>query len=105
MVTDAWPKFGQPDFTEVITKILQAKPQALYTLVRRRPLRLHQPGQYLRAVQSDFGVLAQHRDYPVLTAVKSLPAGISSGARYLTTFPETPQNKAWGDAYFERYNE
>ena len=33
VVTDAWPKLGQPDFTEVITKLIQAKPQALFTLL------------------------------------------------------------------------
>jgi len=32
VVTQAWPKLGTPDFTEVITKLLQAKPQALYSL-------------------------------------------------------------------------
>src|ERR1700742_3699681 len=33
VITDAWPKLGQPDFTEVITKLIQAKPQALFTLL------------------------------------------------------------------------
>ena len=33
MITDAWPKLGQPDFTEVITKLILAKPQALFTLL------------------------------------------------------------------------
>ena len=27
IVTDAWPKLGQPDFTEVITKLIQAAPK------------------------------------------------------------------------------
>jgi hypothetical protein len=31
VISQGWPKLGQPDFTEVITKILQAKPQALYS--------------------------------------------------------------------------
>src|SRR6202035_4643135 len=31
IVSDSWPKLFQPDYTEVVTKILQAKPQALYT--------------------------------------------------------------------------
>ena len=29
IISDAWPKLFQPDYTEVVTKILQAKPQAL----------------------------------------------------------------------------
>ena len=31
MVGEAWPKLFQADYTENITKILQAKPQALYS--------------------------------------------------------------------------
>src|SRR5262245_43386917 len=31
VVGEAWPKLFQPDYTENITKILQAKPQALYS--------------------------------------------------------------------------
>ena len=31
VVSEAWPKLFQPDYTEVVTKILQAKPQALYS--------------------------------------------------------------------------
>ncbi len=31
VVGEAWPKLFQPDYTEVITQILQTKPQALYS--------------------------------------------------------------------------
>ena len=31
VTTEAWPKLFQPDYTEVITKVLQTKPQALYS--------------------------------------------------------------------------
>src|SRR6516162_5308410 len=31
IVSEAWPKLFQPDYTEVLTKILQIKPQALYS--------------------------------------------------------------------------
>jgi hypothetical protein len=41
----------------------------------------------------------------VLTAEKSLPAGIYAAACYLTTFPDTPANAAWGEAYRERFNQ
>ena len=38
-------------------------------------------------------------DYPVVAAIKNLPAGIQSATRYLETFPDTPANKEWGQAY------
>jgi branched-chain amino acid transport system substrate-binding protein len=44
-------------------------------------------------------------DYTALTVVKNLPAGIHSGNRYIKTFPATPQNAAWGDAYRAKYGE
>jgi branched-chain amino acid transport system substrate-binding protein len=44
-------------------------------------------------------------DYTALTAVKNLPKGIHSGNRYIKTFPNTPENAAWADAYRTKYNE
>jgi branched-chain amino acid transport system substrate-binding protein len=106
VITDAWPKMGQPDFTEVITKILQAKPQALYTTLYAGDLSAFINQGNIYALFGQTSVFSPNiADYPVLTAVKSLPTGIYSGTRYLTTFPATPQNKAWGDAYFARFKE
>jgi branched-chain amino acid transport system substrate-binding protein len=44
-------------------------------------------------------------DYAVLTAVKAVPPGLHSGNRYLKSVPNTPQNAAWSDEYFARWNE
>jgi branched-chain amino acid transport system substrate-binding protein len=44
-------------------------------------------------------------DYTALTVVKNLPKGIHSGNRYIKTFPKTPQNATWADAYRAKYNE
>jgi branched-chain amino acid transport system substrate-binding protein len=44
-------------------------------------------------------------DYTALTVVKNLPKGIHSGNRYIKTFPATPENAAWGDAYKAKYSE
>jgi branched-chain amino acid transport system substrate-binding protein len=106
VISDAWPKMGQPDFTEVITKILQAKPQALFTLLFAGDLSAFINQGNIYALFGQTAVFSANiADYPVLTAVKSLPAGIYGGWRYLTNFPATPQNKAWGDAYFARFKE
>ena len=106
IITQAWPKLGQPDFTEVITKLIQAKPQALFGLQYAGDLSafINQANAY--ALFSNMLLFNPNMgDYPVLTAVKSLPAGIYSGARYLENFPDNPANAAWGEAYRKRYNQ
>lgn len=105
VISQAWPKLGQPDFTEVITKILQAKPQALYSALYAGDLSafVNQGNVYalFGAMQTFIPAMG---DLPVLTAVKSLPAGIQSANRYLPTFPDTPVNHAWCDAYRKANN-
>jgi branched-chain amino acid transport system substrate-binding protein len=105
IVTDAWPKLGQPDFTEVITKLIQAKPQALFTLLYAGDLSAFVNQGNVYALFSQMTVATPNVDYPVLAAIKNLPPGIQSATRYLETFPDTPANKEWGEAYFKRWNE
>ena len=93
VTSQAWPKMGQPDFTEVITKILQAKPQALYTTLFAGDLSAFINQGNVYALFSAMQVFCPAMgDLPVLTALKNLPAGIQCASRYLPTFPETPAN-------------
>lgn len=105
VITEAWPKLGQPDFTEVITKLIQAKPQALFTLLYAGDLSAFVNQGNIYALFSQMAVATPNVDYPVLAAIKNLPAGIQSATRYLETFPNTPANKEWGQAYFKKWNE
>jgi branched-chain amino acid transport system substrate-binding protein len=105
VITDAWPKLGQPDFTEVITKLIQAKPQALFTLLYAGDLSAFVNQGNVYALFSQMTVATPNVDYPVMAAIKNLPAGIQSATRYLETFPATPANKEWGQAYLKRWNE
>jgi branched-chain amino acid transport system substrate-binding protein len=105
IITDAWPKLGQPDFNEVITKLIQAKPQALFTLLYAGDLSAFVNQGNVYALFSQMTVATPNVDYPVLAAIKNLPAGIQSGTRYLETFPSTPANKEWGQAYLKRWND
>jgi branched-chain amino acid transport system substrate-binding protein len=50
-------------------------------------------------------VASPNFDYPVLTTIKNLPAGIQAATRYVETFPDTPTNKEWGESYRKKYNE
>jgi len=105
IITEAWPKLGQPDFTEVITKLIQAKPQALFTLLYAGDLSAFVNQGNVYALFSQMTVATPNVDYPVLAAIKNLPAGIQSATRYLETFPDTPANKEWGQAYLKKWNE
>ncbi|WP_407159404.1 ABC transporter substrate-binding protein [Bradyrhizobium sp. STM 3557] len=105
VITEAWPKLGQPDFTEVITKLIQAKPQALFTLLYAGDLSAFVNQGNIYALFSQIAVATPNVDYPVLAAIKNLPAGIQSATRYLETFPDTPANKEWGQAYLKKWNE
>ena len=105
-VGEAWPKLFQPDYTDVITKILQVKPQALYSCLWGGDLAafIDQGNLYGLFDQVKFFAVNM-ADFTVLTVVKQLPKGIYSGNRYIKTFPPTPANAAWGDEYRKRYNE
>src|SRR6201996_2358894 len=105
VITEAWPKLGQPDFTEVITKLIQAKPQALFTLLYAGALSAFVNQGNVYALCGQMTVATPNVDYPVLAAIKNLPPGIHSATRYLETFPNTPANKEWGQAYLKRWNE
>jgi branched-chain amino acid transport system substrate-binding protein len=106
VISESWPKLFQPDYTEVVTKILQAKPQALYSCLWGGDLTsyIDQANMYALFSQMEFFAVNM-ADYTALTVVKNLPKGIHSGNRYIKTFPNTPENAAWADAYKAKYGE
>ncbi len=106
IVSESWPKLFQADYTEVITKILQANPQAMYTCLWGGDLTsfIDQASIYALFVKTQcFAV--NMADYTTLSAVKNLPKGIHSGNRYLRTFPKSKANMEWGTAYSQRYKD
>lgn len=106
VTTEAWPKLFQPDYTEVITKVLQNKPQALYSALWGGDLTSWVDQANIYALFSQMEVFAINMaDYTALTAVKNLPQGIHSATRYIKTYPATKENAAWGDAYRARFKE
>ena len=106
VVAESWPKLFQPDYTESLTKLLQARPQALYSALWGGDISAFIDQANIYALFSQMDLFAVNlADYTALTAVKNLPKGIQSGNRYLKTFPATPQNAAWAEAYMARYKE
>ncbi len=106
VVGKTWPKLFQADYTENITKILQVKPQALYSALWAGDLVSFVDQSSIYNLFSQSTVFAINMaDYTTLTAVKNLPAGIHSAARYLKTFPANAENAAWGEAYHAKYGD
>jgi branched-chain amino acid transport system substrate-binding protein len=106
VVGETWPKLFQADYTENVTKILQTKPQALYSALWAGDLVsfVDQSGIYGLFSQTNLFAINM-ADYTTLTAVKNLPAGIHSATRYLKTFPTGAENASWADAYKARYKD
>lgn len=106
VASEAWPKLFQPDYTEVITKVIQAKPQALYSCLWGGDLTSWIDQGNIYAMFAQMEVFAINMaDYTALTVVKNLPKGIHSGNRYIKTFPATAKNAAWADEYRARFKE
>ncbi len=106
LVAEAWPKLYQPDYTENITKILQARPEALFCGLWGGDLVAFIDQGNLFNLFDKVEVFAIHMaDYTTLTATKILPkSGVYSSNRYVSGFPDTPANAAWSDAYFKRFH-
>jgi len=106
VVAETWPKLFQPDYTENITKILEARPEAMFCGLWGGDLVAFIDQGNLFGLFDKVHVFSIHMaDYTTLTAIKTLPtAGVYSSNRYISTFPATPQNAAWSDAYRKRYN-
>jgi branched-chain amino acid transport system substrate-binding protein len=106
VISEAWPKLFQPDYTEVITKVQQAKPQALYTCLWGGDLTSYIDQANIYAMFGQMETFAVNlADYTALTKVKNLPKGIHSGNRYLKTYPKNAENAKWADDYRTRFGE
>ncbi len=106
VVGEVWPKLFQADYSENITRLLQGKPQAVYSCLWGGDMIsfIDQAGIYALFKDKQF-FSPNLAEYAVLTTVKSVPPNMHSGNRYLKSFPNTPANAAWSDAYFAKYKE
>jgi len=105
VVNSVWPKLFQADYSEPITRLLQGKPQAIYSCLWGGDLTsfIDQASIYgLMNGRQFFGV--NMADYAVLSAIKSVPPNIHSGNRYLKSIPKTKENAAWCDAYVAKFD-
>jgi branched-chain amino acid transport system substrate-binding protein len=100
IVDQVWPKLFAPDYTENVTKILQVKPQAIYSALWGGDLvTFVEQGNLYRLFSSFDFFSGGLGDPPVLTAIKQLPAGMNTAYRYNRFYPDKPSNIAFADAY------
>ena len=100
VVDQVWPKLFAPDYTESITKILSQKPQAIYTALWGGDLvAFTEQASLYNLFASTTLFCAGIGDPPVLSAIKQLPEGILAAYRYSRTYPASPANTAFADAF------
>jgi branched-chain amino acid transport system substrate-binding protein len=102
VVDQLWPKLFAPDYTESITKMLQVKPQAVYSALWGGDLVafIEQSNLYRLFANTAFfsGGLG---DPPVLSAIKQLPPGLNTAYRYNRNYPSNPENTAYADGFLK----
>ena len=100
VVDQVWPKLFQPDYTENLTKILQVKPQAIYSALWGGDLVTFVEQGNLYRLFANFAFFSGGLgDPPVLTAIKQLPTGMNTAYRYNRFYPENPENVAFAEGY------
>jgi branched-chain amino acid transport system substrate-binding protein len=100
VTTQTWPKIFQPDYTENITALLNAKPDALYSCLWGGDLVAFIDQASLYGLFDQFKSFAVNLgDLPILKAIKKLPNGVYGGARYHKDIPDTKENEEWYKKY------
>ncbi|WP_420393020.1 ABC transporter substrate-binding protein [Acuticoccus sp.] len=102
---ETWPKLFQPDYTENITALLNASPQALYSCLWGGDVVAFFDQASLYGLFDQFETFAVNLgDYPIIEAINNLPAGINSGGRYHKDVPDTEANEEFNRRFRENSN-
>ncbi|WP_036593805.1 ABC transporter substrate-binding protein [Ottowia thiooxydans] len=105
VAVQAWPKFGAPDFTDVVTRLLSSNPQAIYSLCFGGDLiSLVEQGNLYGLFKDKLTVLPLYSDYGVIDTVKQAPPNVIVQNRYNRSYPDTPANRKWYDDYVKLSN-
>ena len=100
VIGEVWPKLFQPDYSESITRLVQGRPQAIYSCIWGGDLTSFIDQASIYALFKDRQFFSVNMaDYAVLTTVKSVPPNLHSSNRYLKNFPNTPANGNWATEY------
>lgn len=106
VVAQTWPKLSQPDYTENITAIARAQPEVIYTTLFGGDLTAFLDQAAVFGLFEKTLVFSNFiADYTTISVLKSVPKEIYGANRYLSEFPATPENRAWGQRFQQRFNE
>jgi branched-chain amino acid transport system substrate-binding protein len=104
VVEESWPKLFQPDYTEVVTKVLNSKADAMYSALWGGDLSAFiDQGNLYGLFDKMASFMVNLGDYGVVDEVKQFPSGVYSGGRYNRTVPPTKENEDWYLAYVKNY--
>ena len=105
IVAESWPKLFQPDYTENIVKLQQAKPEAVFCGLWGGDLVAFMNQANLFNLFNGVTLFSIHMgDYTTMTSIKNMPkGGLYSSNRYVRNFPDTPANKAWSDEFQKKF--
>jgi branched-chain amino acid transport system substrate-binding protein len=101
LVGESWPKLFEPDYTPAIQQIQAAKPDAVYSPLWGGDLAafIKQAKQFNLFDKIAF-FSPNIADSTVLEALgNDMPAGLLSATRWIMTYPDTPVNRNFGEAY------
>lgn len=95
VVEQAWPKLFEPDYTAYVTRVLQTKPDALYSALWGGDLVSFAEQANLYGMFSGDMVFfsVNMADPPIVKAIKNFPAGLHSVYRYDPDYPDTEANQ------------
>ncbi|GAC1345411.1 MAG: ABC transporter substrate-binding protein [Acetobacteraceae bacterium] len=106
VVDQVWPKLFAPDYTENLTKILQVKPQAIYSALWGGDLVTFIEQGNLYRLFANFSFFSGGLgDPPVLAAIKQLPPGMNTAYRYNRQYPDKKENAAFAEGYTKIANQ
>lgn len=96
LATQVWPKLGQPDFTEAVTKLLSSNCDAVYsTCFGADAISLVEQGNLYGLFDKRIAFMPLLSDFGVIDVIKKLPKEAMAQNRYNPTYPDTPANRKW----------
>lgn len=106
IIGESWPKLFEPDYTPHIQKILEAKPDALYSIFWG--------GDTIAFIKQAIGFglfdkipffsVSGVGDVEVHMALgKDMPEGLHGGVKYWFDYPYTPANKDFVSRYYKKF--
>jgi branched-chain amino acid transport system substrate-binding protein len=109
IVAESWPKLFEPDYTPYITKMLEVKPDAVYTSLWGGDIASFVKQGALYGLFDKVAFFANDlADHYLLRSIESatgnVPVGIHSGLRVLENFPDTDLNRDFAKRYEARWN-